>query len=154
MKTFILTILIFISFSAHCQENITPKLQGCFAAIIVKDMPTSVEWYKKVLNLKEISRNKNAKMELEQVNLKNDLLHIELIYLKSAISPQALNNKRQRHTGLFKIGVRLDNIGQWIIHLKSKKIVQEQDIVVNPVSKKKMFVIKDPDGNRIQFFEG
>ena len=153
MKTILTIVSILIYWSGQSQEKQLSTPTPCFTAIIVNDINSAVAWYTDVLGVKEISRNTKLSIGLEQVNLKRESIQIELIYLKSAINSNNLVSKKQRLTGLFKIGFRLENFDQWTQRLKIKNILHEQDIVVDPISKKRMFVIKDPDGNRIQFFE-
>ena len=41
----------------------------------------------------------------------------------------------------------------WVARLKATGVEFQGDVVIDKTSGKKMLVVKDPDGNRIQLFE-
>lgn len=95
-------------------------------------------------------------MGFKQANLKRGNSQIELIELKSAIStkdvvPNFTNKTRLQ--GIFKIGFSITDFDEWMDHLQSKELVAPGNIVEDPVSGKRMIIIRDPDGNRVQLFE-
>ena len=55
--------------------------------------------------------------------------------------------------GFFKFGMKIPDFDQWISHLTDAKAEMHGEVVIDPVSEKRMLIIKDPDGNRIQLFE-
>ena len=58
-----------------------------------------------------------------------------------------------RVTGFFKIGFLVTEFDMWIDHLTNEKVDFYGNIVTDHTSGKRMAIITDPDGNRIQIFE-
>ena len=127
-----------------------------FSAIIVRDMEVSVTWYADKLGFEVINNNENAEMGFKQSNLKLGNVLIELISLTSAVDPEKAvsdHSSKTRLIGFFKFGFRVSDFDTWITHLKVKDVSFHGSVVNDPVSGKRMVIIKDPDGNRIQIFE-
>ncbi|MBO6524105.1 MAG: VOC family protein [Balneolaceae bacterium] len=51
------------------------------------------------------------------------------------------------------MGFKIQNFDSWVKYLREKQVSFRGDVVNDPISGKKMVVVLDPDGNRIQFFE-
>lgn len=138
------------------QETLKKSISPYFNAIIVNDIDLSISWYKKVFNLEVINHIKNEERGFSQANLKNDKLWFEFIQLNSAFSADSLigdKSNKARIKGLFKIGYRVDNIEAYLKSLQSNGIANNESLIYDPLTASKIFIIKDPDGNRIQFFE-
>ena len=58
-----------------------------------------------------------------------------------------------RVTGFFKIGFLVTEFDMWIDHLTNEKVDFYGNIVTDDTTGKRMAIITDPDGNRIQIFE-
>ncbi len=152
----IIIITLLISTNFYAQHSNSDTLQPYFNAIIVKDMNTSVDWYTENLVLDIVSKSDFSNEYFKQVNLKRDAILIELIELKSALIPEDVipnYTTKTRTIGLFKFGFLTSNFAEWVSNLKSNGVTFHGEIVIDQLSKKRMVIIKDPDGNRIQLFE-
>ena len=92
----------------------------------------------------------------EQTNLTNGAMNLELIQLQSAVSPnEAIPNysAKTRLQGIFKIGLQVQQFDKWMAHLQKLEVRFHGGVVTDPISAKRMVIILDPDGNRIQLFE-
>ena len=81
---------------------------------------------------------------------------VELIELDNAITLQkTISNyhDKMRFKGFFKMGFLVSDFDAWIAHLKKVKATFYGRIVTDSLSKNRMVIITDPDGNRIQLFE-
>ncbi len=151
----ILTGCLTVGFLLPLQSQ-TEDLRASFAAIIVNEMDSSLQWYKEILKFQEVDRTENPDFGLVQVNLIRGEMRMELIEIQSAIDPYEIvgdTGKRKRFTGIFKVGFSVKNFDSWVEHLNSNELVVNDDIVSDPLTGGRMVVIRDPDGNRIQLFE-
>ena len=154
--TFIAFILSVAPFLSTAQNDSLPGLEAYFTAIIVQDMDISIDWYTSVLGFDVLNNMASAERGFKQANLTNGSVLLELIELKSAVSSTELladYPPKTRMTGFFKFGFAVSNFDDWIDHLIQKEVDFYGDVVEDPISGKRMVIITDPDGNRIQIFE-
>ena len=157
MKKLITITLILFSGLLNAQSKEDLAYSPSFTAIIVTDIEESVEWYKTIFLLEEINRFESEERGFIIVLLKKDEFTLELLELKNSIRPKEVipdYNDKTKVQGLFKIGFKVNDFEGWIKHLKASDAKLLGDIVTDPTLNKKMVIITDPDGNRIQFFEG
>lgn len=156
MKRFLLIILLATSCQLLKAQSSTDPLHGFFFALIVEEMGTSINWYQDVLGFEIQNQQEINEMGLKQANLKLGSVKLELIELVSAIDPDEFltdENKGKRHVGIFKVGFTIPDFDKAIDHIKESPVKLNGDVVTDPVSGKKMIILLDPDGNRIQLFE-
>jgi len=92
----------------------------------------------------------------KQANLNRGDVLIELIELNSSLTPKKLLENQPKKTkidGFFKFGFRVTEFDKWVDALKKLKVEFYGDVVTDGLSGKRMLLIYDPDGNRIQIFE-
>ena len=155
-KIFLLFIFVIGSSFCHSQLNSLPKPEAHFSAIIVTNIETSINWYATSFGFKVLNKVTSNERGFKQANLKCGTTLIELIELKTSLSPTELLKKHPKKTridGFFKFGFLVSEFEKWMIHLKQIKVDFHGTVVIDPISKKKMVLVKDPDGNRIQLFE-
>ncbi|SMD31998.1 Glyoxalase/Bleomycin resistance protein/Dioxygenase superfamily protein [Reichenbachiella faecimaris] len=95
-------------------------------------------------------------MGFKQANLSNGPANLELIELNSAISLQEVipnYNAKTKVIGLFKFGFQVDQFDAWIEYLEGQQVQFNGRVVTDDLTNKRMVVILDPDGNRVQLFE-
>lgn len=150
------TVLLVIVQICFCKlsdaQNITPS----FAAIYVSNIDSSVTWYKQVFNLTQRNRTDNAERGFKQVVLINDIMMLELVELKKSIRPDSLLRSYPRGTwtqGVYKIGFTVDDMDAAHKELTAKNVKFFGKMVTDPVNNKRTFLVTDPDGNLVQFFE-
>ena len=132
----------------------TPDLH--FFSIIVGNMDTSLEWYRDVADFKLVDSFSDEDRGIKMANLANGYARLELIEINSAISTEVLRAQygtNARIGGFFKIGFRVKEFDQWVARLESLGVTFSGTVVSDPQTEKRMLVLLDPDGNRIQFFE-
>jgi catechol 2,3-dioxygenase-like lactoylglutathione lyase family enzyme len=145
-------ILLLISSTVIYTQELVPY----FGAVIVENIDSSVKWYSDVLQIKEIKRHENAEAGYKIVNLGNDKILLELLELKSSVSPKAVfeNHPGKKWVkGFMKIGFKVHNIDSVFNSYKNRGIKMLGEMINDPVTGKKSFIILDPDGNYLQFFE-
>ena len=155
-KTLITFYLILISFISYSQNESLPKPEAYFSAIIVNDIDTSIIWYSNNFGFKVLNKIASKERGFKQANLKCGNILIELIELKSSLSPKNLlknHPKKTKIDGFFKFGFLVSEFDNWVKFLKQSKVEFYGTVVIDDQSGKKMVLVKDPDGNRIQLFE-
>jgi glyoxylase I family protein len=126
-----------------------------FAAVVVNNMETSTQWYKAVFKLyvkDEIADDKNG---YKITILESERFLVELLELKGSVAPMTLLEDEPKETkiqGYFKIGFKVPDMDKCLQHLAELKI-QVPRIWTDSDTRKRNFIITDPDGNLIQFFE-
>lgn len=156
MKIYYLLLLLCLPAFLSAQTDKAPELTASFFAIIVEDMDTSLLWYQEKLGFSLQNETNLPQRSLRQANLKKDQIHLELIEIASALKPaEAIKDfsSKSKITGFFKMGFRLLDFDAWLVHLDKVKIDWLGKVVNDPLSGKRMLIILDPDGNRLQFFE-
>lgn len=150
---FSLTCLPFLS---NAQKDSTLELEPYFSALIVRDIEASIDWYSSKLEFEVINRVESEERGFKQSNLKRGNIAIEIIELDKAVQLKEVvpdYSSKMRIVGLFKIGFRVTDFEKWIAHLTNEKVDFYGRIVTDDATGKKMVIITDPDGNRIQLFE-
>lgn len=151
-----LVFVLLFSFIVDRKDSSAQKIEPYFGAIIVENIDSSVAWYRNVLDLKIIKQQENSEAGYKIVNLGNDKMLLELLELRSSISVKTIietNPGKKWINGIMKIGFKVDNIDSMYNDFKKMKLMFRGDIVTDPLTGKKMFILLDPDENYIQFFE-
>lgn len=155
-KLLIILTLSSLSLQSNAQEKTSSDLEAYFSALIVSNIEQSIIWYKDNFGFEILNKNEYADAGLKQANLKRGNILIELIELSKAISAKDAipnYNSKTRIIGLFKIGFLVSDFEKWIDYLAKKDVEFHGRVVNQPESDKRMVIVKDPDGNRIQLFE-
>lgn len=141
---------------AYGQPSQLPNPEAFFSAIIVSNMDTSLAWYTSNMGFEVVLENENEDYGFRQVNLRRGDLLIELLQINSALAPADVIDgytSKTKLTGFFKFGVQVENFDGWLSHLEKSKVNFHGSVVNDPVTGQRMVIVRDPDGNRIQFFE-
>ncbi len=158
MRTVLLSVYLVMSLFAiaPAQQEKDLILHPYFAGLVVANLDSSIQWYSDHLNLHLVNRTDRADLGLRQANLRSFTMLIELVELQSTVSPdKALVGlpKGSRVTGYYKFGMVLEDFDDYLAHLESLGTAIHGRVVQDPVSGKRTFLIKDPDGNLLQFFD-
>ncbi len=138
------------------QNEKIPELEAYFSALIVNDIEQSLDWYSGILGFEIHNKTVDKDRGFKLANLKRENNSLELIELDAAQDPKkAIPNyhKKTRLVGIFKFGYKTSHFDSWISHLQKNKVKWQGQVVTDPVSGKRMLIILDPDGNRVQLFE-
>ncbi len=155
-KILILSTLIWLPFLSYAQNNPTQDLEAYFSAMIVSDFDSSINWYSNTLGFEVISRIESVERGFKQSNLKRGDVLIELVELDKVLDLEDIvpnYNNKMRIIGFFKLGFLVTDFEKWIDHLTNEKVDFYGSVVTDDTTGKRMVIITDPDGNRIQIFE-
>jgi predicted enzyme related to lactoylglutathione lyase len=125
------------------------------SAIVVKNVDTSEPWYQAVFKLTVKSRMDDPNGAYKVVILEAPNLMLELIQLKGSVTREEVFAGKPPGTqlqGHFKIGFKVRDIDACLAHLKTVN-VNVPKVWEDKSTKKRNFLISDPDGNYIQFFD-
>jgi catechol 2,3-dioxygenase-like lactoylglutathione lyase family enzyme len=149
--------LAFLLFGAvACKQDATvPAIQvtSSFVAIVTEDIDRSVNWYSSVFGLVVTSEVDNGSDRVTILN--SDNLMLELLQLQGSINrSQALDLHPDgtQMQGHFKVGFKVQSMDSWLSHLASLQVEVPQ-VFTDAGTGKRNFLVQDPDGNLIQFFE-
>lgn len=148
--------LIIVLFVVFGNDLTAQEFKPYFSAIIVGNIDSSINWYKKVLGLELRNRTDSPERGFIQANLHNQDMLIELIQVDSSLSRGKIlqgHAARTRIKGFMKFGLSVKDIDAVFQKLKNQNIKFTGRMVTDPVNNKKTFLVNDPDDNLIQFFE-
>ena len=154
-KFILILLLTGYSVKSPCQSKEAFRYEPYFNAVIVKAIDSSSLWYQSVFEMKVINRINDSLRSIRVVILEARNFVLELIENKSwPDQKKLLSSEPQgaRIQGFFKIGFKTADFDNCLKHLAELRIVPER-IYADLQTKKRNFLINDPDGNLIQFFE-
>ena len=155
-NTILLNILIIISACVtHAQNTSAFKYEPYFSAVIVNNVDSSTAWYQSVFDLKINNRINDTLRGFRVVILESSTFLLELIENKSWPDKKKILADKPEGTeiqGFFKTGFRVPEMDACLKRLAVLKIIPER-IYTDSETKKRNFLINDPDRNLIQFFE-
>lgn len=158
MKKTLLPSLLFVLLIAANQNVLSqrgplPPPDACCSSIITGDLEQTKQWYIETLQFEIANEFRNEDRGIAIINLRCGAVQLELIEIAGSINPDSLRKPSTRLQGLFKFGFRVQEFDTWITHLRTSIPNITAQVVTDPVSDKRMIVIRDPEGNRIQIFE-
>ena len=118
-----------------------------FLAIQTSDVEAASAWYRRVLNLEEVSRVEAPDGRYSITILSGEQLSVELI--RSSQSMPAIGVDH----GLFKAGLFVDDVEAAHRWLRANGVDTDAAIFTDEALNARTFVFRDPDGNRIQVFQ-
>ena len=155
MRSLLPILLLVFVCSCIAQDN-QREGQLTFFALVVSDIDASIEWYSRTLEFDVVNTNIAEEMQFRHANLKYGNVLLELIELGSSLDPaEAIEGFTPKTylQGLFKVGFAVSDLETRVAGWKEAGIAMKGDIVRDPVTKRQMIILLDPDGNRIQLFE-
>lgn len=154
MRGLSVVFLLFLTFTAKSQSDGGGHFT--FFSVITTNIDSSVFWYQEYLGFELVDRNKNDEYGFEIVNLQASQVRLEIIETSKTIDRGKFLKDRvpgTRIAGFFKIGLAIENFEERVNELVRNGVSLHGEVVTDPYSNKKMVIVLDPDGNRIQFFE-
>jgi glyoxylase I family protein len=145
MRIISLSILFSVIGAANCvAQHFVPT--KAFAAVIVNDINKSERWYSRLFELSPVRQVDEASAKIRI--MESRYLVLELLELKdSKPRPGELTH------GHFKMGFTVQDIDKVLKFLKDEGITVDR-VYKDQSTNKRNFLVNDPDGNLIQFFEG
>jgi catechol-2,3-dioxygenase len=127
--------------------------QPRFAAIVVANLDATSSWYQALLKLSVKSQQTGSGYRV--TILTSPVYELELLELSGSLARDPLLAGHPPGTqiqGLFKTGFEVTSMDSWISHLQGLNISIPQ-IYTDATTGKRNFLITDPEGNLVQFFE-
>jgi catechol 2,3-dioxygenase-like lactoylglutathione lyase family enzyme len=126
--------------------------QGAFLALVVTDLNASVRWYESNLGFRELKRGKSPRVAAETVILGGHNIFVELIYFEDRTLAKREVNDSAPVAGPMKTGAILGMTGFDSLARYLRNHGVELDIFQDKEMGVQSFIIRDNDGNIIQFF--
>jgi catechol 2,3-dioxygenase-like lactoylglutathione lyase family enzyme len=123
--------------------------------VIVKDIDVSVTWYKSIFGLTVKNESNDAGPDTKLLLWSLKKLLVELIELRGSLSREALLAVKPDGTqiqGHFKVGFKVKDIDACLKRFAQLQI-EVPRVWKEHRSGKRNFIVSDPDGNLIQFFD-
>jgi predicted enzyme related to lactoylglutathione lyase len=136
-------------------QTSSAKVTPYFFAVVVSNVETSSKWYGDLFGLKITKRDVNDQHGYKVFIMENDAMLVELMELKVSVAQAELLKHHPEGTrihGHFKIGFKVAEMDSFLSHLRTFQIKVPQ-IWTDAKNGKRNFLISDPDGNYVQFFE-
>lgn len=151
----ILAFAMGIALTTTAQQTSPPfEYRPCYSAIIVSNVDTLGEWYKKVFGLSKVKEISDENEGVRIMVLESGNFTLELIELNSSLVRKDLLQGKQdgiEIQGQVKMGFNVPNMEACLKHMANLKITPT--VWTDSVLKRKNLLITDPDGNKIQFFQ-
>ena len=154
-KIILILTTLCLAIKADSQDSLGFRLTPYFSAVVVKNIDSSGAWYQQIFELKVKNKINDPERGFRVVILESPILLVELIEQKSSLAVKKILEGQPEGTniqGHFKFGFKIDNMDAFLKYLSIIKIPVDH-IWGDAASKSRNFLIKDPDGNLIQFFE-
>jgi catechol 2,3-dioxygenase-like lactoylglutathione lyase family enzyme len=154
MKSYFIALLSLVITTGFSQDAKPFEQTPYFTAVIVKNADSSADWYQSVFELKLKKNIDDTQHGFRVRILESPHFVVELIENKSWLDPHTILKGQPEGTqieGFFKIGFKVSDLDACIANLRNLKI--SVDRIYTESDKKRNFLITDPDGNLIQFFE-
>lgn len=152
----LLSFLILSSaFTVCAQPTAGFKYEPRFLAVIVSNVDSSTAWYQSVFDLKIKNHIDDTQKGFRVMIMESSTFLMELIENKSWPDQKKLLADQPEGTriqGFFKIGFKVPDMDACLKRLAALKIIPGR-IYTDSETKKRNFLINDPDGNLVQFFE-
>jgi catechol 2,3-dioxygenase-like lactoylglutathione lyase family enzyme len=152
-------LVIFVCLTGTAQQperNAPPPLatRGAFFALVVTDMNASLRWYESELGLRVIKQGKSPRVAAETAVLAGQNFFVELIHYTDRALPGRKIDDSAPAAGPLKVGGILDPP---VFDALAKRL-ESHGLEVRIFDDKEMaqrsFIVRDNDGNLIQFFAG
>jgi hypothetical protein len=131
------------------------KSEPWFSAVIVDNVDSSTAWYQSVFDLKIKNHIDDSQSGFRVVIMESSTFLLELMENKAWPDQKELLAGKPEGTriqGFFKIGFKVTDMDACLKRLAALKIIPGR-IYTDSETKRRNFLINDPDGNLVQFFE-
>jgi predicted enzyme related to lactoylglutathione lyase len=148
---FVCFLVTAVAVNGQASNSYTPN----FAAVVVANMNTSSSWYQSVFGLTVKGESNDPSKGYKVTVLTSGAYDIELIELSGSLTRSSVLAGQPSGTqiqGLFKFGFSVSDMDALLSHLAEAKVTVPR-IWTDQATQKRNFIITDPDGNFIHFFE-
>lgn len=149
MKYVLLLAALLVSIqTAYAQTEDPWRFSGdSFAAVIVPDVGEAAVWYADVFGMQSVKQLTDPDGAYDIRVLSRPGFTVELLQLASAeVAPEGYVN------GLFKVGFHVDDADALHAYLAARGVDVDERVMDDEALGVRMFLIRDPFGNRLQVF--
>jgi catechol 2,3-dioxygenase-like lactoylglutathione lyase family enzyme len=121
-------------------------------ALSVTDLDRCIEWYKTLLDFKEIKRFKKEELEIEGSIISNGQITLELLkpfHLNKRQNPPMNLVDALKEQGLNHIALETKEIKEIY-----EKLISQGAVIITPIIDGRYFFCYDPDNTLIEFRQG
>ncbi len=153
-----LLCLSLIAASAVAQQSGPPPAfaepAGSFFALSVRDLNASSAWYQQMLGFREVHQSASPDGKSRAILLERDGAILELIHHQQAVSGNALRKDYKSYLvhGIFKVGFIVQDADHTMQRLKANGVPIANGPFTDDALHMRSFIIRDNEGNYIQFF--
>jgi catechol 2,3-dioxygenase-like lactoylglutathione lyase family enzyme len=127
-----------------------------FFALLVPDVAKAVEWYGDTFGLTLVKEANDPNGTFAISILRSEELIVELIEDERSFAIEERlpgREKRERAHGIFKVGFEVQGLDRLREALEARGAILMGEIVLDVELGQRTFLLVDPFGNRLQFFE-
>ncbi len=138
-------LLLLTPLGSAGQEGGPALASGFFVALRVSDLDAAADWYTRVFDLREANR-----LDADDLSIRVLAGHeivVELIHQVGDTRPES------RHIGLFKAGFIVEDIDAFFARMRERGVDTDRQIFVDGALQMRSFLMRDPEGNRLQAFQ-
>ncbi|MGZ5220277.1 MAG: VOC family protein [Chitinophagaceae bacterium] len=154
-KVLFSVLILANAFVTHAQGAAPFKYEPYFSAVIVKNVDSSTAWYQSVFDLNIKNRINDTQNGFRVMILESSTFLLELIENRSWPDQKKLLEGKPEGTriqGFFKMGFKVPDMDACLKRLADLRVIPGR-IYTDSETKKRNFLINDPDGNLVQFFD-
>lgn len=132
-----------------------PPPTGSYFAISVRDLNATAEWYKQKLGFREVKQSASRDGLARAIILEGDGVVVEIVHHKRAVSPRTLvkgYKDAYQIYGVFKVGLIVQDADHTLQRLKANGVAIANGPFNDDALHLRSFLIRDNEGNIIQFF--
>lgn len=144
----LLLLLVFLATAAPASGA---AQDGGFAAISTPDLDRSAGWYEEMLGYQPVTRAASPDGTIRIALLRRGDHLLEIVEREGAEAPGPAPDRSLRH-GIFKLGLVVPDVGGLEMEMRRKGAAFDHGLVQPAGNPWRTFAVRDPDGNRVQFF--
>ncbi len=131
-------------------------LRPYLVAISVANLDESIAWYEKALGLRTADKKSFPEQGLKVAFLESEGFRLELVELKGSVSPASCTDVTNPAAlrGFGKYAFRVDDLAELAGRFRAMGISILHDFRSAPEARARSIIIKDNEGNWLQFFQG
>jgi lactoylglutathione lyase len=122
-------------------------------AISVEHLDHSIAWYSNALGLRLVRRMGSPKEEIEVAFLECEGFRLELVELKGSVRPDLVSGNPASVRGIGKFAFQVDDLDGTVGELGRRGVSLANEFRDSATGKRSSVIVKDPDGNWVQFFQ-
>ena len=150
-------LLVFATSVAAQQPGPPPAFNepsGSFFALSVKDLNATSAWYQQKLGFHEIKQGGSPDGKSRAIILERDGAVLELIHHKQAVHGASVMKGYKTYLvyGIFKVGFVVHDVDHTLQRLKANGVQIANGPYTDEPMHMRTFMIRDNEGNYIQFF--